>query len=273
MLIAHLVDDATVDDPGHLLVHVSDESDGDFRIGVKPLDRDTHPFTVLAGFTAPREWSMFGLRVLGTGHHLEGDKPSEPMCTTFMVHRAGKEASLLRRGDTVEELPGPAHGTLPDLCRRVLGLPTAPAPASTALVWTLAWLDQILEACGDPVRRSRLQSSWTELALAHPAVRTAADDDLLSLRDPARLVAIGRAQAEAWTWARLRAEPGALHLPDGDLPPAITAWMDDGFYARWAIGSFPTPATVAHELCDLLGEPLATALVEVLEGLMADGLG
>lgn len=268
LAIANLVDGASLAEPGHLLVHVADETASDFQLGLKPLDRETHPFSELAGFTAPPDWTTFGMRVLGTVHHLESERPSERSATTFLVHRSGDEASLLRRGDEVDELADRAIGTIPDLCRRVLGLPTDPAPPTTAVLWMVAWLDRILEVWGDPARRSQIESSWVELALLHPAAAAPPDDDLLHLDDPARLIALGRAHTETWPWARLRAQPEVLALPDGDLPSYITEWMDDGFYARWAMGAFPPPASLARDTCALLDERVRTLLVQVMEGLL-----
>lgn len=265
--IAKLVDEGTVHDPGHVLVHIIEEPE-DFLLGIKSLEIDVHPFNELAGFTAPAQWSMFGLRVRGTAHHLDGDRPSEPMSTTYLLGRSGEERSLLRTGDTVTELQGPASGTIPDLCRRVLGLPTDPAPSTTGWLWTVAWLDQILESWGDPSRRGLLSSSWEQLAVLHPAAAATPHHELRSLADPAQLIALGRAHSEAWPWARLRAEPGALHLPDGDLPVEITSWMDDGFYARWALGAFPPHTALAHDLGGLLGDELGHCLLSVLEGLL-----
>jgi hypothetical protein len=267
--IARLIDEATVEDRDHVLIYVEEDPNDEIVLGLKPFDSDIHPFDELAGFDAPPEWAMFGLRVRGTAHHLEAARPPERTTTTFLLHRSGEESSILRMGDELQELPGPAIGTLPDLCRRVLGLPTDPPPPTTALLWTVAWLDRILEGCGDPARYSRLCSSWAQMALLHPAVRLAPDDDLLNLDDPARLVALGRAHTEAWPWSRLRAEPAALHLPDGDLPPDVTGWMDDGFYARWAFGAFPHPATLAHDLSGVLGDELGSVLVGAIAGLLA----
>lgn len=266
--IASLVDDASLEEPGHLLIHVADETATDFQLGLMPLDRETHPFGEVAGFTAPSDWSMFGMRVHGTARHLDSARPAETSVTTFLVHRSGAESSIIRRGAAVDALPGPASGTIPDLCRRVLGLPTDPAPPATDALWLLAWLDRILEAWGDPSRRARIESSWVELALLHPAIATAADDDLLRLDDPACLIALGQAHTEAWTWARLRAHPEALALPDGALPAYITEWMDDGFYARWATGAFPPATSLARDVGALLDESVCRVLVEVMQGLL-----
>lgn len=266
--IARLVDEATVHEPGHVLFHVADETPHDFALGLRPVDRDIHPFSALAGLTAPPDWTMFGIRATGTAHHLDGDRPSERITTTFLLGRDGREASLLRSGDDVHELHDRAIGTIPDVCRRVLGLPTDPPPASTALAFALVWLDRVLDQWGDPTKQARLQRSWAHIAVLHPAVRHAPDDDLLSLDDPARLVSVARAHGDSWPWCRLRAEPDALPLPDGHLPADVTAWMDDGFYARWALGAFPPPRVLARDLCALLDPDCATRIVHVLEELV-----
>lgn len=258
--VARLVDEGAVDEPGHLLLHVADDGD-DVLLGLKPLPADTHPFGELAGFTAPADWSMFGVRVRGTAHHLDDDRPSERSVTTFVIDRSGDERSIVRIGARVEPLAGPASGTIPDLCRRVLGLPTAPAPPTTAGLWTVAWLDRLVEAWGDPARRGSL-GSWSTIAALHPALGAEVDDD------PAQLVAAAQAHAAAWTWERLRNEPHALLLPDGALPTAITAWMDDGFYARWALGAFPPPATLARDLAGLLDPDLRERFVDTLATLL-----
>ncbi|MGH9274250.1 MAG: hypothetical protein ACRDZU_06360, partial [Acidimicrobiales bacterium] len=155
--------------------------------------------------------------------------------------------------------------TIPDLCRRVLALPTPPAPSSTAVLWTVAWLDRVIEAWGDPPRR-QLMSSWAGIAVLHPAA-LARPHDLADPHDPAQLVAAARVHAAEWTWARLRGEPDALLLPDAHLPEHITSWMDDGFYARWALGAFPHPATLARDLLGLLDPALGPRFVDTLERL------
>ena len=116
--LARVIDEGTIDEPGHLLVHVVDEGD-DAVLGVRPLEPDVHPFTELAGCTAPREWTMVGLRVRGTAHHLEGADPPRRTSTTYLLGRDGAESSVLRADDSVQVLGGPAVGTLPDVCRRL----------------------------------------------------------------------------------------------------------------------------------------------------------
>jgi hypothetical protein len=265
--IARLVDEGTVDEPGHVLVHVVDDDD-DLLLGIKPLDVGIHPFDELAGFTAPEDWSMFGLRLRGTARYVDRDRPPERTSTTFVVDRDGEDRSILRTAHRAEPLPGPAEGTIPDLCRRVLDLPTGPPPPTTAVLWTVAWLDRVVEAWGDPARRRQVASCWAQVAVLHPAVRPSPDHDLLILDQPAELVALAQAHTAAWPWARLRREPDALRLPDGHLPVRITSWMDDGFYARWALGAFPEPTTLAHDLTGLLEPDLRRPFLDALDGVL-----
>ena len=173
---------------------------------------------------------------------------------------------MLRTGDDLTVLTGPSAGTLPDACRRVLGLPTAPAPRTTALLWTVVWLDRILQAWAEPDASAEPLTTWEQVARLHPAAELAAGR---TLAQPEHLVELARCHAAHWCWARLRAEPERLPLPDGDLSRRITGWMDDGFYARWALGAFPSPVTLARDLSGVLEPSLAACLTDVLEAGLA----
>lgn len=267
--VAGIVDQTTVDDPGHVLVYVEDPVHPDVSLGFKSIDADVHPFDVLAGFTAPAEWTAFGIRARGRARHL--DHPTAAPTTsamTFLVDRTGAEASVLRLEGDVTEAPGPALGTIPDLCRRVLGVPTAPAPASTALLWTSIWLDRILEQWGQPHRRRELVSSWGRIAVLHPAIHAPSPPDVVAFADPASLVTVARSHAAAASWEQLRRSPLPLQLPDGALEHDVSLWMDDGFFARWTLGAYPSASSMAIDLRDLLGEPLGPQLVEVVVALL-----
>jgi hypothetical protein len=267
--VATIVDQATVDDPGHVLAFVEDPVHPEVTLGLKSVDAHLHPFEVLAGFTAPEEWCAFGIRARGRARHLDDPAMAPaPTAMTFLVDRGGAEASVLRLPGGVSEPPGPAQGTIPDLCRRVLGLPTAPAPASTVLLWTSIWLDRLLETWGQPHRRRDLMSSWGQIAVLHPAIHAPSPADVMAFADPASLVTVARSHAAAGTWDELRRSPLPLALPDGPLDGAIARWMDDGFFARWTTGAFPSPATVATDLRALLGDPLGPQLVEVVVALL-----
>src|SRR5688572_10753664 len=98
--LAGIVDHATVDDPGHVLVHVEGPVHPDVNVGFQRLEVGVHPFEALAGFTAPPSWTAFGVRARGRAHHLAEPEPTPQRVTaTFVVDRTGAEASVLRRGE------------------------------------------------------------------------------------------------------------------------------------------------------------------------------
>lgn len=261
--VARVVDESATGTHEHLAFHAVLDDDG-FDLGVRPLPTDVHPFAELAGLVAPDRWDVFGLQVQGTAHHLD-DGRRERTTTTFAVDRTGNEHVILRHGPRRQEIAGSATGTLPDLCRRVLGLPTPPPPVSTLVAFTAAWLDAVLSAWNDPARRRRLGTSFAAVAAEHPAV---VDGD--GPAHPNALTELARAHAAAWPWSRLRAEPDGLPLPGGQLPAATTAWLDDGAYARWALGAFPDLPTLALDVVELLGPVTGAEVAAHLGAVLRD---
>ncbi len=262
--LAGLVDEATKDQRGPVLVRVEGPISPEVDLGLLPLGEGTHPFTELAGQHAPEAWTVFGLRVTGTSRRLDDpDTPPQPTSSVFLLDRRGREASVIRHGEEVEDLPGPAVGTIPDLCRRVLELPTDPAPPTTALLWAALWADRIVDRWGQPHRRQDL-TSFAQLAILHPAVHAPSPPDVLSVADPGSLARVARPHAVATTWQQLRLAAEPLPLPDGPLDPWIARWMDDGFFARWTIGAFPPLATTVLALRDLLGPALGRELMHAM---------
>lgn len=264
--VVHLIDASGADaHPDHHLAFHATTEDGELSLGVRPIPIEVHPFTELAGLVAPSSWTVFGLQVHGTGHHLD-EGTRHRTTTTFAVDRSGDEAALLRQGEDCME-PGPgAEGTIPDLCRRVLGLPTPPPPARTRLLFALAWLDRLLEAWSDPMRRRALMTSFTSVAALHPAVPSGGEPP----SGPAELAAMAVEHAAAWPWARLRAEPATLVPPGGGLPAPVAAWMDDGAYARWLFGAYPDPAVLALDVVSLLGPVVGQEVQAALTRLFED---
>lgn len=128
--LAHLIDDSHVDHPADVAFYVVHDPP-EVLLGLKDLDPSVHPCISLDGFEAPEEWDAFGIRVHGTAHFLE--EPGHPpaaIVSTFLVDREGTSASLLRRGDDVTELAGPALGRIPELCRSILAVRTEDGRAS-----------------------------------------------------------------------------------------------------------------------------------------------
>ncbi len=80
-----------------------------------------HPTDALGGLVAPSRWWAFALCTRGQEHFPDGaDQEPEPIFSTFARSRNGHEVSLLRRGQEVTRLHGPAEGRVPDLVRAIL---------------------------------------------------------------------------------------------------------------------------------------------------------
>lgn len=260
--VAHVVDESCVDDPGHVLVHLQ-EPRSEVTLGLKSVPTDVHPFEIVAGFTAPADWWAFGIRARGRAHHLdEPGRVTEGIATTFLVDRDGREASVLRAGEVATPLPGPAAGTIPDLCRRALRRPTPPPEVSSAHLWTTRWLDAVLTEWGRPERRRGLSTDFGAVAVLHPAAEGA---PITEVNDLARRAT---RHAAHWTWTALRQAHEPLALPDGPLPGDITRWMDDGFFARWCLGAYPALSTLSMDLLELLDEPVGRSLLEAVVAIL-----
>jgi hypothetical protein len=121
--LARLIDDAHADHLGNLAFYVVHEPP-EIVLGLQDLEPDVHPCISLGGLEAPPEWDAFGVRVCGTAHFLDDSgRAASAIVSTYLVDRGGRSASLLRRGDEVTELPGPAVGRIPELCRSILAGP------------------------------------------------------------------------------------------------------------------------------------------------------
>jgi hypothetical protein len=150
-----------------------------------------------------------------------------------------------------------------DACRRALGLPTSPPPASTLGLWTLAWLDRVVEAASQADAGSA-PTTWSALAALHAAAGPPGER-AAPAPDPASLAVAGCDLAEAWTWARLRADPAVVDLP-GPLPsPRLAAWMDDGMWARWLLSLLPAADDLVSAVHALLPPALAEGVAVVAQ--------
>jgi hypothetical protein len=155
----------------------------------------------------------------------------------------------------VVPLPGSPEGEVADACRRALGLPTAPPPGSTLQLWTLAWLDRVVDVAGRAAAPDRLRT-WAQVADLHAAAGPRCD--------PAALAAAAASLAEAWPWSRLRAEPSVVDAP-GPVPAAeLAAWMDDGMWARWLLARLPGE----HDLLAAVRALLPARLVAGVEAVV-----
>ena len=191
--VAGIVDQATVDEPGHVLVHVDGPVHPEVGLGFKSSAATCTPSRCSPASPPPTRGRPSGSEHAGRAHHLDHpDAPPERTAVTFLVDRDGNEASVLRMGEAISEPAGPAVGTIPDVARRVLGVATSGAthvhgspldrdvarPGARALV---------------PTRSAAAisTSSWGQIAVLHPAVHAPSPPDVVAFADPASLVSVG----------------------------------------------------------------------------------
>jgi hypothetical protein len=239
-----------------------------------PID-PIHPLDLLLGYVAPLHWWALGVSSCGRQHPIGGDgrvvrsAGSPRVRITMLLDRSGGAAALLRRGDERTALRGPPDGTVADACRRALGLVTAPPPPTTAGLWTRSWLDRVVDtlAPSSGARGGAGRPTWRDLTRLHPASSAVATrwSGLGLGPDADALADATRALADAWPWARLRADPAVADVP-GPLPdPRVVAWMDDGMWARWLLATFPAVDDLVDAACSLLTPSLARATRQVVE--------
>jgi hypothetical protein len=247
------------------LLHVDGDAPPERCLRWRPLD-GAHPLDVLLGFTAPPHWLALGVSSTGKARRLDADDEvpqgarAQPVRITLLIDRSGDARAVMRLDGDVIPLRERPEGTVADACRRALGQPTAPPPSSTLGLWTLAWLDRLVEAAGHastaPMRE------WSQVAGLHAAAAPALGRRGAAF-DPGALAAAATALAEAWPWPRLRAEPAVVDLPGPPLTSTVAAWMDDGMFARWLLADLPNDADLLAAVHALLPPTLAEG-VEVV---------
>jgi hypothetical protein len=259
---------------GALLRVSASDADTPGELAWFPID-PIHPLDLLLGFVAPVHWWALGVSSCGRQHPIGGDgrvvrsADSPRVRITVLIDRSGGGAGLLRRGDELTTMPGPPGGTVADACRRALGVGTAPPPSTTVGLWTRCWLDRLVDTLagsGGAGGRGPGPPTWHDVTRLHPAssVVTARWSRLGFGPDADALADATRALADAWPWARLRADPAVVDVP-GPLPDArVAAWMDDGMWARWLLAAFPALDDLVDAACSLLPPNLAKAARQVV---------
>lgn len=270
--VAGLLEASLLRRPGPLmspnLVVVAPRGDH-VAVGVTALDDD--PPDVLCGLVAPDAWWALG--VVAPARWRPADRPptargGDGLDVIHLVARTGDAVTVrstrgVATGDRTTTTGRPWAGFLDDHLRRSLGLPTAPAPASTLGLWAAVWLDALVE------RRSRGEltgARWPELAGHHPvlvAARRAGADPATLAWCTAHLARAGRLLADAWSWRSLRANACAGRDALGATTPEVAAWMDEGLYARSLLARFPAPADLLGALAELLGADLHRELQQI----------
>lgn len=207
----------------------------------------------LGGFVAPTDWQAFGVVAPGRSVPVDADGapaggPDTRVVVCALVGHNGEVASHVRAGDGRVLAGGETDGRVVDACRRVLGLPTPPAPGSPQVWATVVWVDAVLAATlaadlGEP-------PGWHALAALDP------------------LDHAGDRAGLTWSLVRASCAAGLVVVPGVDAE--LAAWMDDGMFAREATAALPPLFDMLHDLRDLLAPHVLDHVLErVAERLAA----
>lgn len=193
----------------------------------------------LLGLVADDAWRGVALVLPGHTDDLAG--ATDAVTLSYVVDRSGRSALAIRCGeavDTVESMVG-ASGFIDDAARRVLGLPCAPEPATSAVLILSVWLEHLLDASSDPDASGGIVT-WTDVVGQHPAWRAGGGPFAVPGTDgthrPDELAELTVALGRHLDWERLRglAGDGSISIPG--LAASEAAWMDWPFFARWTLG-------------------------------------
>lgn len=221
-----------------------------FDLGVRPLEHGDNVVDALSGFTAPDEWVAIGVLTEGKAHAIDGlDDGVKRVRCIHIVDRDGTSASSLRlQGEAptmIDDLQ--PTGRIDDVCRRALDLDTPGPECSTLSLWTAMWLAAMIV---------HHPTTWAEVAELHPVLAMMVSDDETwpSMRNEAveHLPRLATALAGVHTWSSLRAACAEGVWECDDVPPDVAAWLDDGAFSRWVMGSFPSIDTLALDALHLL---------------------
>jgi len=242
--------------------------------------RGPDPVLELVGRAVPPNWIAVGLRA--GAHARRGNDPTTAQSgnVVHIVHRNGTAVTVLSFPSVDRLVLGPdtevRDGRVPDACRRLLGLPTAPPPASmTAFV-----VDSWLAVCAKTATLSP-GLTWPEVVLLHPATAGGMTSPMPSRAEqvrpgsraeaptPADIAAATEQLGASLGWKRFHAACiTSRFTPCPNLSTDAAAWMDAGMFARWVHGELP-PRELVLDVLDATLQPGASDRVWATLGLLA----
>ncbi|MGI9602869.1 MAG: hypothetical protein ACR2QE_13370 [Acidimicrobiales bacterium] len=220
------------------------------ELHVRPLP-EPDPTGGLIGWRAPPHWAAFAIvapaRCRSAPPHRSVDG------VAHLVTRTELAVTRLSTDGRPADHRMVAEGWIPDLCRRVLALPTDPAATTTAHLLAVTWLDRILV-------------DVIEGDLDHPRPDWDRCRELLGTTCPLpdhRLGGLGAAFADRWPWAAVRAS--ALERPHFGLTPAQARWFDAGSFSRYVLSGFALVDELLDDVTELVSPDAAPRLCAVIE--------
>jgi hypothetical protein len=212
------------DDQPTLLVRivVNDSTPEGFELGMKELDG--HPTNELVGLVAEDDWVAIGLIGHGTAFSMvdptDASQRVRVRSTVLMTSDGTPYGTATFADGRILDAP-PTEGILVDCMRRVFGLATEAPRQTTAELFAVMWLNDIVAT--EP-------ASWKQVSRLHPATKLLAATDL---------VPAANAMAKVCDWPMVRELVATKGWWNDLIPAADVLWMDDGLMSRWLFGEFP----------------------------------
>jgi hypothetical protein len=214
----------------------------------------------LVGLRADPGWAGISLVAAGVGA-VDPIAASESGAHNIWTPQSGVEMSLrlafgMLRDDSREFAARPEseseilrlepeHGFVVDVCRRFLGLPTAPEPRSVLDYLTALWLQEVLDRSADPVLRTPISAA--EVLECHPLISNEVVDFGASIPSPRGFAHLIAHTSSLTSWERMRA-----HAERGLGSPHVSAaeakWMDEGIFARWMLNTERPPSDLLDDI-------------------------
>jgi hypothetical protein len=255
-------------EPDALSIGILDADDG-LSVAVRPL-RGADPVAELIGFTAPADWLAVGVVSTGRWAALTDDEASSGTIRraarpvggrariAHVVTRAGASVVILRQDQEPPVIHhfGPHHehfGRVDDICRRMLGLPTAAPTTETIELWAVVWVDAIMRRAA-----ATKVSTWRDVAGVHPIVsRLTVVDEPRRASAADNVVELAATYGDLVGWDDLRVLCVNRQWALVGIDPVEANWMDAGMFSRWALAPYPELAELLVDVDDLLPERLA----------------
>lgn len=197
---------------------------------------------------APDDVTGIGLCSPATVSSMNGAAINDVAATVIhIVQRSGQSVTVLFSGEDIRWF-GPTHqvqhGRVPDSCRRLLGLTTAPPSESMTTFVISAWLEVLTRHALD-----KPDIDWESIVALHPAHNLAPTP-----ATPSTLAAATRSLGTSLNWERFRCVIATVGgFPFGDNATEIAQWMDEGMFSRWAMELLPSRTDALDILESIIG--------------------
>ncbi len=229
------------------------------------------PVFDLVGRNVPSSWAAVGLRAAAHARRFDDDPAAIDPDThsgnvTHLLQRDGTAVTVLSFPFVNRIVLGPdteiRDGRVPDACRRLLQLPTAPPPPSMTTFVLDSWLAVCARAAtGTP------GLTWPEVVAFHPAQPGRPGSPPPT---PADVAMATERLGASLSWERFRIACIASDFtPSPNVSAEVASWMDAGMFARWVQGELPS-REVVMDVLDAVLQPGATDRIWATLGLCSE---